>query len=113
MCSIRTHQNRLFVPVMNRFFDQFANGTKTWEIRRVGRQWTSGYVYEGRRVEIRRGYSGASLWGTVTRVAEANSIENLFKKIPAQKATPTEFHDDQSSKSLTVLEFFGVDSNCA
>ena len=103
-------EDRLFVPVMSRFFDQFANGTKTWEIRRAVKQWRPLFVYPGRRVEIRRGYSGGSFFGTIGKVVLANSVTALFHQVPAQQAAPTEFNDDGSSRALTMIEFWGIDS---
>lgn len=61
----RLHIDRLFVPVTSEVFGWWASGRKTWELRRAAPRWSPTHVYDGRSVEIRRGYSGDSLWGRI------------------------------------------------
>lgn len=56
---------RLFVPLTAESFGWWKSGRKRWEVRRPARRWTRD-MNPGRRVELRRGYSGPSLWGTLT-----------------------------------------------
>lgn len=82
--------DRLFVPLASGPFDWFAAGSKRWELRRYGRQYTDRSVVPGRRVELRRGYRDAdrALWGTVTTVARAKGLDEFFRKVPFQQVIP-------------------------
>jgi hypothetical protein len=61
-------QDRLFVPLSAEAFRWWQRGLKRWEIRRDVKRWGPDHVRIGRRVELRRGYSGPSLWGTIRKV---------------------------------------------
>lgn len=55
--------DRLFVPLNKEPFEDFKSKGKTYELRSYGRNFTEKFVYKGRDVELRKGYSGESLWG--------------------------------------------------
>lgn len=82
--------DRLFVPLASAPFDWFRSGRKKWELRRLGRQYTTSHVRPGRTVELRRGYSdpSASLWGRISEVKEAASIEDFFLLVPWRTVLP-------------------------
>jgi len=56
----------LFIPMVAKFYDAFANGTKTVEYRR-GPRWDTRICRIGRRVTISKGYGKKHrLPGTIT-----------------------------------------------
>lgn len=46
----------LFIPLKGKYFDAFANGTKTTEYRLRGPRWNAETCRIGRRVVLSRGY---------------------------------------------------------
>jgi hypothetical protein len=73
-------QDRLFVPLTAQAFGWWRSGKKRWEVRRDAPRWGEKHLRAGRRVELRRGYSGPSLWGTLTgAVSRAVSVRELFR----------------------------------
>jgi hypothetical protein len=59
-------QDRLFIPLDAISFRWWQGGRKHFEIRRPDkRRWNTKTCRFGRRVELRLGYSGESLWGTI------------------------------------------------
>ena len=99
--------DRLFVPMCRRQFLLFQSGSKTFEVRQRGRQWTRQFVTQGRQVEIRLGYSKSykPLWGTVGLVYEASSINELFDKVPFDKVMPVA-GNLETAKMFARHEFF-------
>lgn len=83
--------DRLFVPLADGPFRWFASGEKSWELRRLGRQYTPKHLAPGRRVELRRGYSNTTsvLWGRISDVREAPGIEAFFELVDYRKVVPT------------------------
>jgi hypothetical protein len=79
--------DRLFVPLTAFCFEQFSCG-KIVEVRRRRGQWLPKHVRVGRRVELRRGYSGPARWATVTAVFEARNINDLLVQVPYRKIFP-------------------------
>lgn len=78
----QTAHDRLFVPLKSSAFRGFLAGSKTWELRRHGRQWARKHLVVGRRVELRCGYRvGRSLWGRIITVEEAASIDQMFARV--------------------------------
>ena len=80
--------DRLFVPLATAPFSWFESGLKTWELRRYGRQYIKKHVVLGRRVELRKGYSGDSLWGEIDAVYQAETIEGIFRLVPYSFVVP-------------------------
>jgi hypothetical protein len=81
-------QDRLFVPLKGEAYDWFASGGKKWEVRKLGRQWTEKNVRTGRRVELRRGYNGESLWGVVGGVVIQSDLWGLFSLVDYREVSP-------------------------
>lgn len=82
--------DRLFVPLASLAYSWFASGDKQWEVRRLGRGFSLNHVRVGRRVELRRGYSTPdSIWGTISQVVTAESLEDLYQKINFAEAIPS------------------------
>lgn len=82
--------DRVFVPLAEGPYSWFADGLKTWELRRLRGAWSRRTVREGRRVELRRGYRdrSSSLWGTIREVQTAPSIEAFFDAVPYGRVIP-------------------------
>ncbi len=58
----------LFIPLKGEFFDAFASGTKTEELRRFGPRWNERTCEVGRAVTLSRGYGKAQrLTGRIWR----------------------------------------------
>lgn len=58
----------LFVPLKAEFYDAFASGTKTEELRRYGPRWNERVCRIGRAVTLSRGYGKtARLTGRIWR----------------------------------------------
>ena len=79
----------LFVPLKAEFFDAFASGTKTEELRRYGPRWNERTCQVGRSVTLSRGYGRqARLAGRIWRFKKQHgstfgstyraSIERLY-----------------------------------
>lgn len=68
----------LFVPLKSKYFDAFADGTKSFEYRAHGPRWNSATVRIGRRVTLSRGYGKqARLHGTISKIELRTDLENL------------------------------------
>ncbi|MFH1173946.1 MAG: hypothetical protein V1725_02330 [archaeon] len=78
---------RLFVPLMTAWFEAFTSGRKTYELRGYGRQYTEKNVYPGKEVELRKGYSGASLHGTIGEVV-IGSLDDILEQVPYRAIMP-------------------------
>jgi len=87
---------RLFVPLNSRFYEAFADETKSWELRGVNDQFNPETVTVGRTVELRRGYAtDDSLWGTITDV----------KTFPRLSAIPTAIDHHDIAPNTSRAEF--------
>lgn len=80
--------NRLFVPLKTKFFAAFQNGKKEWELRGINDQFNRDTVREGRQVELRNGYSGESIWGTVGQVKMFDQLQDVPGEIDYKKISP-------------------------
>lgn len=81
---------RLFVPLSSEPFRWFESGKKRWELRRYGRQYTERNIVPGQTIELRRGYQAraGSLWGTITDVVYAPSLDIFFDLVPFKEVVP-------------------------
>lgn len=81
---------RLFVPLSRDPYSWFSSGQKQWEIRRQRGAFSEGQITVGRRVELRLGYRDASssLWGEIAEHVHADSLVDVFKRVPYQRAIP-------------------------
>lgn len=108
-----TSMDRVFVPLAAGPYSWFADGSKTWELRRRGGGWGPGVVRGGRRVELRRGYRdrNSSLWGTIREVLTAPSIEAFFGLVPYGQVIPVaQSHNDAVERAAAIL---GIDPHTA
>lgn len=77
-----TSEDRLFVPLKSIHYERFESGSKEWELRGINPQFNPDTVYEGRTVELRRGYStDDSLWGEIQLVETYDSLEEIPRNI--------------------------------
>ena len=79
--------DRLFVPLSSEPFNDFKFHNKLYELRSYGRNFTEEYACNGRKVELRRGYSGESLFGVIGEVV-IGTIEEVFSKLDFKKIEP-------------------------
>lgn len=88
--------DRLFVPLKTEPYEWFQSGKKHWELRQRRGGFRFG-AYVGRRVELRRGYSTEdALWGSITDVEVANTIDEMFAKVWYKRVLPTATGRDQA-----------------
>lgn len=85
-----TRSDRLFLPLAAEPYSWFNDGQKTWELRTYNKRWNKKHVYEGRRVELRRGYRDkkTSIWGTIREVMAAPSISVFFDRVHFKEVIP-------------------------
>lgn len=97
-------KDRLFVPLSNEPFDDFAKFGKQVEIRKCARNFTERTVFPGRRVELRRGYSGKdALWGNITDTV-VGALEDIFQKFDLKMVEPRAENVRQAiSENLELL----------
>ena len=80
--------DRLFVPLQAEPYEDFKYNGKTYELRGCSRNYKQEFVYTGRRAELRKGYSGESIWGKIGDVVVANTLKGIFDKIDFKKIEP-------------------------
>jgi ASCH domain len=80
---------RLFVPLSAEPFEWFSSRGKQWEVRRNNGAFRADRLTCGRRVELRRGYTGDSLWGTLTEAVSASNAAELFAHVHYAVTVPT------------------------
>ncbi|MCK4798232.1 MAG: hypothetical protein KAT05_12690 [Spirochaetes bacterium] len=81
--------NRLFVPLDDRWYQLFLKGQKEWEMRGINGVFNSKSVKKGRTVEIRRGYQYDPLWGIISDVMIVKSLDEIPKSIFDKTIPPT------------------------
>jgi hypothetical protein len=79
--------DRLFVPLTKEAYKDFLERGKEYEVRVHKSQYGPKYVYSGRAVELRKGYSGESVWGIVGEVV-AGSLEEIFSEVELARIEP-------------------------
>ncbi|WP_138431865.1 hypothetical protein [Fodinibius saliphilus] len=93
---------RLFVPLNKEAFKWFKHGKK-WEVRKLKGQYNPNNICTGRRVELRKGYNGTSLWGNVTNVRVFDDYEKLFDSIDFKHIFP--FADSLNHAKTLILNY--------
>lgn len=97
-------RDRLFVPLTTEYWDAFNNGSKLWEVRNLGRNFSTQHVRVGRAVELRKGYStSSSLWGVIHSVVVCNTAEALIEDIPFNSILPNAKSKQEAIKILKEL----------
>lgn len=81
-------ENRLFVPVTSEAYSWFEDHEKSFELRRDYGRFRSDRMKRGRWVEIRRGYSGDSIWGKIGRVITGENLREILKETKYSKVIP-------------------------
>lgn len=99
--------DRLFVPLKSEFFQAFKDREKEWELRGVNDQFNQNTVEEERVVELRKGYSGNSIWGFVEDIRTFDSIDEVADHIPFQKIDPAaESRDEFVDRAKEILSTY-------
>lgn len=84
-----SEDRRLFVPLNAGPFEWFQSGKKQWEVRLNRGAFRADRLTRDRRVELRHGYKGASLWGTLIESVRSSNADHLFERIPYETTVPT------------------------
>lgn len=82
-------ENRLFIPLDERWYQLFISGEKEWEMRGVNGLFNSRSVRKGRTVEIRRGYKDNPIWGIIIDRLIVKSIDEIPKEIYDKTIPPS------------------------
>jgi hypothetical protein len=82
-------ENRLFLPLDERWYQLFLKGEKEWEMRGINGGFNFKTVKEGRTVELRRGYQYDAIWGTISDVLIVKSIQEIPKSIYDKTIPPS------------------------
>ena len=78
---------RIFAPLKTEHYENFRDGSKTWELRGATGAFAPEKLRIGKPVELRKGYNGPSLWGKVAGVKTFDSIEEIPEEIDHRKIT--------------------------
>jgi len=72
----------LFVPLYTRWFEAFANGSKTIEYRNYGPRWNERTCVPGRAVVLSKGYGKyARLNATIVRFGRTGNTAEIHLKV--------------------------------
>lgn len=91
--------NRLFLPLDERWYRLFYEGKKCWELRGINGIFNLKTIKEGRTVELRRGYKSDPLWGIITDRLEVRSIDQIPEGI-LNETIPVLVRDDPEVRSF-------------
>jgi hypothetical protein len=95
--------DRLFCPLTSEAFGWWKSGKKRIELRRGSPRWTRPrHVHPGRRVELRRGYSGPSLWGRIVHTWVGTLDELRGMRVDLEAAIP-------NGTTLDTFRRYGLD----
>ncbi len=78
---------RFFLPLCTEAYEDFKDYGKRYEIRAYRRQYNPEQLVDGRIIELRKGYSGESLWGTIGDYV-VGTLEELFTSLPLNDVEP-------------------------
>lgn len=82
-------EDRLFVPLNTAPYRHFERGRKDMELRGYSPRFNEDTVYEGRAVELRRGYStGDSIWRTIGDVYVFDGLDELVDEVDHTRIVP-------------------------
>jgi len=95
--------DRLFVPLTAQAFGWWQSGRRKWEVRKRAKRWGPPHVYTGRRVELRRGYSGPSLWGRIRQV-RSTSLRFLPALVRLDHILPPESSFDALRVAIRAVD---------
>jgi hypothetical protein len=82
-------ENRLFIPLDERWYQLFLSGEKEWEMRGANGVFNSRGIRKGRTVELRRGYKANPIWGIITDRLIVKSIDEIPKEIYDKTIPPS------------------------
>lgn len=80
--------DRLFLPVNTRPYQNYKIKLKDIEARGINNQYNTQTVTQNKRVEIRKGYNGPSLWGTIQDTWRTNSIHAIPDTVTHHRILP-------------------------
>lgn len=102
--------DRLFVSLKSIVFDWYCYNGKKYELRAEKGNFSRKFVYTGRKVEIRRGYSGnGNGMGRIGKVYTGSCLKKLLNNVPIKQVLPTVKNYEQARK--LIRKFIGKPSN--
>ncbi len=81
-------KDRLFIPLTTESFLDFKLYGKQYEIRACQGSFSEKFVFPGRPVELRKGYSGESLNGVIGEIVKGSHLEQILSLIDYRLAEP-------------------------
>jgi hypothetical protein len=96
-------KDRLFVPLTTESFLDFKLKGKQYEIRACEKAYSEKYVFPGRPVELRKGYSGESLHGIIGEIVMGSHLEQVLSLIDYKLAEPRANSIDEAVKENKKL----------
>ena len=91
---LRQKENRLFLPLNEKWYNLFLAGDKEWELRGMSSQFNLQTVTKGKSVELRKGYKNSPVWGTIEDVFTVDSIDKIPTTI-YDKVIPISVQNEQ------------------
>jgi|SRR3989338_6354171 len=91
----------LHVVLAYKPFDEFEGGRKTFEIRKCRGNFSENKVYEGRRVQLRRGYTQTTISGRIGRVVTGN-LEEIFEQVNHKLIVPISLSPEHSKAIIST-----------
>ena len=73
---------KVFVPLTTKFFYQFKNEGKRFELRRLGGPWNTNNIYSSRPVVLSKGYGKYERIKGIIGAVHVGSLNQIFKIIP-------------------------------
>lgn len=96
-------KERLFVPLSTSSFIDFKLNGKQYEVRACERNYSEKFVFPGRPVELRKGYSGESLMGVIGEIVMGSRLEEVLSLIDYKLAEPMASSIDDAVKENKKL----------
>ena len=95
---------RLFLPLNTIWHNLFKSGEKKWELRGINGRFNASDIYEGRIVELRRGYKYDPLWGVITDVLLVTRFDEIPHRIYNLIVPESVQNDPDITKFLKLYE---------
>jgi ribosomal protein S30 len=80
-------KDRLFVPLCTEYYTDFKNNRQKYELRVCKGNFAEKFVYTGRKVELRKGYSGENIFGEIGKVI-IGSLKDVLNQIDYKNISP-------------------------
>ena len=99
--------SRLFLPLTSEAFGWY-NLSKDVEVRKLKGRFKSKLIHKYKFAELRKGYSGASKYATITRMIIYNSSQELFDDVTYNRVIPVA--KSRKDAERLVSDYIGTES---